>query len=317
MQDKTAGIRVSTATDLAGLQVGDAVEVLGFPAIGDFSPCLEEATVRRTGPAPLPRPRKTTAEQILAQATNDLLLVELRAQLVQSIAHSARQRLVLQDGPVIFSAHLQSSSSAPQLPPWRSGSIVRLCGVCSIQGNEQRDPESFRLLLNGARDVVLVTPAPWWTLRHTLILSTGLGLAILLALAWIHLLHQQVRAQTELIRRNEHELRETSRQAGMSEVATAVLHNVGNVLTSVNVTSNLMAEYLSRSKMGSLAKAVTLLQQHPGELGPFLTDDPAGRRRSLRALSHSSLPPTLWLSRSGGRFWSGSSENLGGRGVRS
>src|SRR5512133_375193 len=41
---------------------------------------------------------------------------------------------------------------------------------------------------------------------------------------------------------------ETSRLAGMAEVATGVLHNVGNVLTSLNVSAGLVVEKLRRSK---------------------------------------------------------------------
>ncbi|HWX23004.1 MAG TPA: HAMP domain-containing sensor histidine kinase [Candidatus Binatia bacterium] len=277
IQDSTGGIRASTAQQ-TDLQVGEAVDVLGFPTMGEFSPCLEEATVRRTGPGHPPRPAKTTAEQILAQGTNDMRLVQLQATLVQGIPQSARQRLVLQDGPIIFSANFQASGQGQHLPPWASGTVVRLTGVCSIQGNEQHDPETFRLLLAGANEVILVTPAPWWTRRHTIFLAGSLVGAILLALAWVGLLRRQVRAQTELIRANQKDLLETSRQAGMAEVATAVLHNVGNVLTSVNVSSNLMADKLKQSKVGSLAKAVGLLEQHQTELGAFLTRDPKGKQ---------------------------------------
>jgi signal transduction histidine kinase len=286
VQDNTGGIRATTLVQ-PDVHVGDAVDVLGFPAMGDFSPCLEEAMVRRTGPGQLPRPTKATAEAILAQGTNDMVLVQLEAQLVQNIPRSARQKLVLQDGPIIFSVNLQAAGPEQQLPPWRSGSVVRLKGVCSIQGNEQRDAETFRLLVADAKDIVLVTPAPWWTVRHTLWLATGSGLAILIALAWIGLLRRQVRTQTELIRQNQRELLETSRQAGMAEVATAVLHNIGNVLTSVNVTATIMAEKLKESKVSSLGKAAGLLQQHREDLGEFLTKDPKGKQlpQFLAALS--------------------------------
>ena len=44
------------------------------------------------------------------------------------------------------------------------------------------------------------------------------------------------------------QLLETSRQAGMAEVATGVLHNVGNVLNSVNVSAIMLADRLRRSQ---------------------------------------------------------------------
>jgi len=74
------------------------------------------------------------------------------------------------------------------------------------------------------------------------------------------------------------QLLETSRLAGMAEVATAVLHNVGNVLNSVNVSAALMTEQLRKSKVTQLAKATTLICEHAGDLGSFLTADPKGRK---------------------------------------
>src|SRR6185503_7797432 len=71
---------------------------------------------------------------------------------------------------------------------------------------------------------------------------------------------------------------EASRMAGMAEVATGVLHNVGNVLTSLNVSANVISGSLRQSKAGSLSKLSALLEEHQSDLGTFLTDDPKGRR---------------------------------------
>jgi signal transduction histidine kinase len=73
-------------------------------------------------------------------------------------------------------------------------------------------------------------------------------------------------------------LLEASRRSGMAEVATGVLHNVGNVLTSVNVASSLMAESLKKSKTAYLSKLVALLREHQSDLGSFLTNDPKGKQ---------------------------------------
>lgn len=84
------------------------------------------------------------------------------------------------------------------------------------------------------------------------------------------------RTQTDLL--NVHkQLVETSRQAGMAEVASSVLHNVGNVLNSVNVCATLVDEQVRHSKVGNLAKAAQLLQEHRSELGQYLSQDPKGQ----------------------------------------
>ena len=61
-----------------------------------------------------------------------------------------------------------------------------------------------------------------------------------------------------------------SRQAGMAEVATNVLHNVGNVLNSVNVSASLLAERIRKSKGAGLARAAALLSEHTHDLATFL-----------------------------------------------
>ena len=75
----------------------------------------------------------------------------------------------------------------------------------------------------------------------------------------------------------QRQLRDASRQAGMAEVATSVLHNVGNVLNSVNVSADLVASNLKRSRAAGLQRVVSLLQEHRSDLGRFLADDERGR----------------------------------------
>jgi PAS domain S-box-containing protein len=74
------------------------------------------------------------------------------------------------------------------------------------------------------------------------------------------------------------ELLIASREAGMSEVATSVLHNVGNVLNSVNVSTSLVKQKVQLSKIASVARAGALLREHETDLAAFLTDDPKGRQ---------------------------------------
>jgi PAS domain S-box-containing protein len=72
------------------------------------------------------------------------------------------------------------------------------------------------------------------------------------------------------------QLMEVSRRAGMAEVATGVLHNVGNVLNSVNVSTLLISDRLSKSRVTHLSKVSALLNENAANLGEFLTKDPKG-----------------------------------------
>jgi signal transduction histidine kinase len=92
----------------------------------------------------------------------------------------------------------------------------------------------------------------------------------------LHEIAERRRAETEL-QRTQQQLIDASRQAGMAEVATGVLHNVGNVLNSVNVSATLIAERLGQSRTANLARAAAMLREKNGQLNEFLSTDPKGK----------------------------------------
>ncbi len=73
-----------------------------------------------------------------------------------------------------------------------------------------------------------------------------------------------------------HKLLETTRQAGMAEVATGVLHNVGNALNSVNVAATLSMDLVKDSRVADLNRAVDLMNQHSSDLPGFFASDKRG-----------------------------------------
>lgn len=68
-----------------------------------------------------------------------------------------------------------------------------------------------------------------------------------------------------------------ARSAGMAEMATGVLHNVGNVLNSVNVSAGLVAEKVKGSKLQKLERVVEMVHAQGDRLGEFIAKDPKGR----------------------------------------
>ncbi len=74
----------------------------------------------------------------------------------------------------------------------------------------------------------------------------------------------------------QRQLVEASRQAGMAEVAIGVLHNVGNVLNSVNVSATVVLDGLEQSKTSALCKLADLVATNESRLGDFFQNDPAG-----------------------------------------
>jgi signal transduction histidine kinase len=90
-------------------------------------------------------------------------------------------------------------------------------------------------------------------------------------------LEQRVRERTRELHDAQSELLATARQAGMAEIASNVLHNVGNVLNSVNVSADLVNSRMRDSRAQGLAKAVQLMNEHAADLGEFLTRDERGK----------------------------------------
>jgi signal transduction histidine kinase len=86
--------------------------------------------------------------------------------------------------------------------------------------------------------------------------------------------HKRAKDELERVHR---QLVEASRQAGMAEIATNVLHNVGNVLNSVNVSAILAADLAQKSKATGLGRVVALMREHEHHLGEFITADPRGK----------------------------------------
>src|SRR5262249_22941256 len=84
------------------------------------------------------------------------------------------------------------------------------------------------------------------------------------------------RAELELERVHE-QLRSSARQAGMAEVATSILHNVGNVLTSINVCAALLTDRLKRSQSPDVGGMAHLLKEQGAQPGEVLTGDARGK----------------------------------------
>jgi C4-dicarboxylate-specific signal transduction histidine kinase len=91
-----------------------------------------------------------------------------------------------------------------------------------------------------------------------------------------HEIAERERAEEE-VEVLHHQLLEASHHAGMAEVATGVLHNVGNVLNSVNVSSTLLADRLRKSRAPNVERAAQLLIERNGDLARWLTEDERGK----------------------------------------
>jgi signal transduction histidine kinase len=90
-------------------------------------------------------------------------------------------------------------------------------------------------------------------------------------------IEERKRMQLE-VERTHQELLEISRLAGMTEIATNVLHNVGNILNSVNVSATLAVDRVKNSSAERLGMVAALLEEHQQDLGAFITQDARGKQ---------------------------------------
>ncbi len=73
------------------------------------------------------------------------------------------------------------------------------------------------------------------------------------------------------------QLLSAARLAGMTEVATCVLHNVGNVLNSINISAQILLKRDSSTKIPAMIKLAELIQTNKNNLEIFLKTDPMGK----------------------------------------
>lgn len=297
-----------------GYEPGDKVEVVGFPESREgYSTVLTEALVRQSGRAAFVAPVAASMNEI-GMGKLDSTLVTLEALVLGQEKLGADLVFEMQSGQTLFQAVLSRGNE--EKLPIATGSRVRVSGVCQVEPNPfpelGRRIASFKLLAGSPASISVLESPSWWTLSRALAAAGGLAVILAIAAAWIGSLRGQVDARTcqlkaevEQHKRTEEKLAEqtarlqaeieerkrieakveeghkqlvrSSRMAGMAEVATSVLHNVGNVLNSSNMLASLISEQLHSSKIPTLVRTVALLQEHQADLGEFLSRDARGR----------------------------------------
>src|SRR5579883_2976352 len=86
--------------------------------------------------------------------------------------------------------------------------------------------------------------------------------------------HKQVEEEVVLLHQ---QLMSSARRAGMADVATSILHNVGNILNSVNVSVSLIQENINNAYSKKLFSIGDILSEHTSDMEDYLTQDPKGK----------------------------------------
>jgi hypothetical protein len=180
------------APDPLSFHPGDQVEVVGYPALGEYAPVLADAFVQKTGTGPVPgAPEITSAEALTGNY--DARLVRLRARLFARVPRRLGDAdydvLTLQHGNTLFEAAVLAREKAPL---FKTGSLLRVTGVCDVQADESRRPRAFRLTVPAADGIELLEAPPLFGLGHA---AVGITFLALLALIWIWQLRRKLESQ--------------------------------------------------------------------------------------------------------------------------
>ncbi|MGA7931061.1 MAG: sensor histidine kinase, partial [Candidatus Sulfotelmatobacter sp.] len=192
------GLRVLTQQDTP-LEIGDLVDVLGFPAMGDSAPILEDAVFYRVSHEKAPEPVNLDLARPWEEFDGAVVITE--AKLLDRQPQPDGLRLLLQQGAIYFDATLAPGPSVNYLLSIPPNSEVRLVGICLVRsGGLWRTPESLRMLLRSSKDVIVLRAPSWWNLRHTLWLLGITGGILLTVVAWVVVLGRRLQEQMDIIR---------------------------------------------------------------------------------------------------------------------
>jgi len=196
VESEGKGLRVLTPQDTK-VEVGDVVDVLGFPQMGESAPVLADAVFHLVAHGPAPAPTPLDLGEPWEQY--DGALVTTEATLIERHGSGAGQVLLLRAGEGVFEASLATPDEHISGIPLNSH--VRLVGICLVRsGGLWSVPQSFRVLLRSPADVTVLRTPSWWNLRHTMWLLAIAGSALLVLLAWMVVLGRRLREQMELLR---------------------------------------------------------------------------------------------------------------------
>jgi len=202
VQDDSSSASVLMLTNDT-LDVGDRIEVIGFPERRAGAVTLTEAQARKTGRGKPPVPAVLSLNDVTDERFNGLL-VRLEPIVLEQKTREGRQSLELQAGQLVFQAVLPTS--AGRLKTFPVGSRVRITGINRVQfanhinvRTSQQDnsmPATLDILLRNADDVTLIERPPWWNWKYTAGLGAVCTIIFAISLMWIRTLRRRVEQRT-------------------------------------------------------------------------------------------------------------------------
>ncbi|NYF80877.1 sensor histidine kinase [Granulicella arctica] len=183
LQDGEKAILVMT-DPVIPIELGDRIEVSGFPALEASGPFLEDAVLRFTSHGSPPLPTKTQVADILSGASR-YRLVTVQGHIVRSVEEPWGVELLVQGNTGLLPVELQKSPKSSEVLNLREGTEVGVTGIgmVDVEGRWDYTPSWLhcKLLLRSVNDLEVLELPSWWTTSHVVYLA-GLLILVLVCL---------------------------------------------------------------------------------------------------------------------------------------
>lgn len=202
LQNGAQGIFVQS-DQATQVSAGAWVDAVGYPAVGRYSPKLEDAVFRidahvdehaggsggEVKPAAHDAAEMIVTSEGFSSAPYDSMLVQVKGRLIEEVPNAHEYLLIFQDGATVFTARL------PRLAKEKlrvtTGSLLRITGVCTAIADESHEARGFEILLRSAADIAVIENAPWWTANHAVWVVVVLVVTVLALIGWLAVMRRQ------------------------------------------------------------------------------------------------------------------------------
>lgn len=267
VQDQTGAVAVRSATPVPAA-LGDQVEVRGALVMRQGIPAVDAASVRVLYPGSTPLPLAITPDEAAEGAYNGMLVAIDGEMIKETRSTDGTRRLTLDSGNQLFTCTLPGADAGAGAFP-AAGAVVRCTGVLSFnQPDRALGSGTFLVLMRSAADLHLLTPAPWWTPRHLVLLF--LLLLPLIALGYhIHLRNLKIRMQLVVEERSRiaREIHDTLAQgfAGIALQLQGVNRTLEPESTAASAQLAMALQMVRRSRAEAHRSIATLRSLHTYE----------------------------------------------------
>jgi hypothetical protein len=165
--DGSHGLLMRTNGQSNDVRVGDDLDVVGFPAMGEYTPVLQDVVYARVGSAEPAPPKPTTIAEALKGA-HDAELVRVSGRLLNQNRTANELNLLMTGDGGAFVAALPADQDASALASLPDGSQLELVGLCYVEVYPDKTPKAVRILLRSPDDVVVLARPSWWTTSRLL-----------------------------------------------------------------------------------------------------------------------------------------------------